>query len=344
MNKVPDSVCTLLLAVTIVSFALPWVQSRAQSGVDTLELRAARCEARLAELAEEQKELAARLEKATQKVAKLKEGLQNLFSRRRLESALRELQSLADAAEATERQQRQVNASLDSTLALLWAHYDAEINRLVAALDEEGGSWSPTQRQECLQAISVLRRKRAAASARMASVPAQLDSLPAWALTSEDDYRRLEDKAMLSQERAERVRQEGQAAEKRLRQLREELLLRKRLNELVREMALLDQRDETVRQAEAAGAEGGVLPTSFESTGSRGVKATTEAYVVLPPAGRLWSADPSQLSPAEAEQFIRQLEKERARLSALADTLAARAQALAQKAALLRTQQAPPSP
>jgi hypothetical protein len=329
----------LLVAVAVAVLFAPGANMRAQSEADSLEALARTYEQRLAAIEKEREQVLGRFEKAAQKVDRLKEQEQSFLQQRRLERALRELQTLADAAEAVERQLQELKAARDSTLAALWAYYDAEVSRLAASIESELPRLSEKERLEHGRALVALRRKRAEVSGRLALLPSAPDSLPRWALTPEEDYRRLEDKATLLQDRAARLRQDAAAVEKRLQQLREEVALRQRLNELLSDVALFDQHDETIAPL-AGGGKAAMEADSYSRFG----EATTAAQTVVAPTGRLWTADPAQLSNAEAELFMRELQAHKVRLLALADTLAARAQALAQKAALLRGSPLPTAP
>ncbi|MCR4439527.1 MAG: hypothetical protein QHJ34_15870 [bacterium] len=339
LNKYTSHPAGLLaLGAAIALSAIGAPQAWAQTRADSLETLARTYEQRLAVVEKERENAAARFDKAAEKVNRLKVETQNFLQRRRLERALRELQVLAEKTESLERQQQQLKTALDTTLAALWLHYDAEVTRLAEILET---GLPEDARQEKMRALAMLRRKRAEVAGRIAVVPALLDSLPRWALGPEEDYRRLEDKAALLLDRAARLRQEAASADRRLKQLRDEVALRERLNELASEVALFDQRDETARPMTQ-----GASRASLETGPGRGVsdytaEGTAGRSGVVAPAGRLWSADPSQLSTAEARLFMRELEAEKGHLLAMADTLTARSQELTKRAEALRAQRAP---
>lgn len=313
----------------------------AQSKADSLEAMARTYEHRLADMEKERAQAVANFEKAAQKVNRLKEQKQAFVQRRRLEHALRELQVLAHTVEGLENKVRELRAARHSTLVALWAHYDEQASTLAESLEKEIPHLTETGRLEMARALVALRRKRAEVSGRLTVVPVAPDSLPRWALSPEEDYRRLEDKAALLLDRASRLRQDAAVVDKRLKQLREERALRQRLNELVSDVALFDQYDETITPR-AKRVE--MVPPDYTSDRRSGLGSTTGAHAVVAPTARPWSADPAQLSSAEAELFMRQLQSEKARLMALADTLEARSHVLTKKATQLRSSQGPSVP
>ncbi|MBC7187463.1 MAG: hypothetical protein H5U38_10550 [Calditrichaeota bacterium] len=330
-----------LLGAVIAFGALGGAAALAQTRADSLEALARRYEQRLVMVDKERAKAAARFDKAAQRVNRLKAEPQNFVQRYRLERALRELQALAEETESLERQQQELQAALDTTLVTLWRHYDAEVTRLAESLEEGAGRVSHAAWQEKVRALALLRRKRAEVAGRIAVVPAVVDSIPRWALSPEDDHRRLEDKAALLLDRAARLRQEASSADKRLKQLREEVTLRERLNELVSEVALFDQRDETARPMAQGGSRAALETGPGRGATDYAAAGAASSSGVVAPAGRLWSTDPSQLSTAEARIFMRELEAQKGHLLALADTLAARAHELTKRAEALRAQRAP---
>ncbi|MGQ9852501.1 MAG: hypothetical protein ACUVTG_03770 [Candidatus Oleimicrobiaceae bacterium] len=313
----------------------------AQGKADSLEATARAYEQRLMDMEREKAQAVANFEKAAQRVHRLKEQKQGFVQRHRLEHALRELQVLAQTVEGLENQLRELRAARDSTLIALWAHYDEQASKLAKSLEKELPHLTETERLERARDLAALRRKRAEVSGRLTVVPVAPNSLPRWALSPEEDYRRLEDKAALLLDRAFRLREEAAVAGKRLKQLREEIALRQRLNELVNDVALFDQHDETITPL-AKRAE--MVPTEFTSDTRSGLGSTTGAHAVVAPTARPWSADPAQLSSAEAELFMRQLQAEKARLVALAGTLEARSRVLTKKATQQQSAQGPSAP
>lgn len=313
----------------------------AQGKADSLEATARTYEQRLAEMEKERAQAVANFEKAAQKVHRLKEQKQGFVQRRRLEHALRELQVLAQTVEGLENQLRELRAARHSTLVALWGHYDEQASTLAESLERETPHLTETERLERARALVALQRKRAEVSGRLTVVPVAPDSLPRWALSPEENYRRLEDKAARLLDRASRLRQDAAVVDKRLKQLREEIALRQRLDELVSDVALSDHHDETIT---ALAKRAGMVPTEFTSDTRAGLESTTGAQAVVAPTARFGSRDPPQLSSAEAELFMRQLQTEKARLMALADTLEARSHVLTKKATQLRSAQGPSAP
>lgn len=340
-GRVLHKLSMFLLGAVIALGALGRPPARAQTRADSLEALAGRYEQRLAMVDKEREKAASRFDKAAQRVNRLKAEPQNFVQRRRLERALRELQVLAGETESLERQQQELKAALDTTLAALWRHYDEEVTRLAESLEGDAVRLPEAAWQEKVRALALLRRKRAEVAGRIAAVPAALDSLPRWLLGPEDDYRRLEDKAALLLDRAARLRQEASRADRRLKQLRDEVALRERLNELVSEVALFDQRDETARPMAQGGSRAAPETGPARGTTDYTAAGAASSSGVVAPAGRLWSTDPSQLSTSEARLFMRELEAQKERLLALADTLTARSQELTKRAGALRAQRAP---
>ncbi len=341
MPNTPARRAVLLIGAAVILLWSLAANGLAQGKADSLEALARAYEQHLANMERERTQAVANFEKAAQKVNRLKEQKQSFVQRRRLEHALRDLQVLADSIEDLENQLRELRAARDSTLVALWSYYDEQVSKLAESLDREIPRLSETERLERVRALSALRRKRAEVSSRLTVIPAAPDSLPRWALSPEGDYRRLEDKAALLLDRASRLRQDAAAVDKRLKELREEMGLRQRLNELVSDVALFDQHDETITPLAKSG---GMVPTDFAWDTRSGFESTTGTQAVVAPTARLWGADPAQLSSAEAELFMRQLQAEKSRLMALADTLEARSHVLAQKAAQLRSSQGPSVP
>lgn len=293
----------------------------------------------VASLTQEQAERRAELDALSRQIEALKARRERTAGPN-LEADLRRSQALSDQLAALSRALFEAShAAQDADLTLLGA-LNAELERQqqAAATSDRG------QRERILQGLRALRAERESVRARLPT-----SVLPALTPAQTDDPTTLLEQADALRDSEDKVRRQLAQLDARIAEMRSERELDRRMRELSHDDSLFDEQD---RQLRVTRAPDGVLSVDTPTGG--GSRETFSGPAASPvPTGApgvpspMTDGQPAEVdahasdhqppfselgAPAAMRDDLATLERERARLSQLAQTLEAQAQAAERKA------------
>ena len=312
----------------------------AQQEMKSLERQLTQVQAAQDSLAQRMAELKRQADSLATRIADIRsrEPL-GFVERRRLDGLLKKSQELTARQEAALERRTELERQSQSLRVRLRKLYDARIDSIMSRLDRPQGV-SRVERERLGLEIRLLRAKRAALDTpearRLVSPSSENPDFEQTAMPQN-----IEARAVFFRDREDRYRAKAMELEARIARVREETRLRKRLAEMVDDVRLFDSRDEAVRPEKSATR---VATQDFAEAGKRGFDSWSNAdYMIgigntlaIKRADQLLSLDFWTLPAYDIGDYLRDLDAEKKRLLAAADSLAALAKEYEQKAQQLR--------
>ncbi len=307
------TIITCTAIALLASSVLFGQQATPQPTFEVLELRLERLAAAIEQHSNKRDTLQKQLDSRAAEIEELKEKQSiNFIERKRLETLLKESQDLSNEIAAADRQLREARQRFQQTGRQLLDVYDAEINRLLSALEKDESKAGRRYSQ-----IQQLRERKKKVQVRVGLQRLETVAPGKLEIEPDDSPRKIRQKGDLLKDQEEKYRRLSQQFEARAGKLKKEFNLRNRIGDLVTDLAVFDQQEEAVGDPTVGRSTEQLSGIDNAPLREESSVATESGYLV----GQK-DFDFASMSPEQLEEAIAELQRLQQRAESQADSLA----------------------